>query len=90
VRQYRTTTVSRDTQHPVTYTPIMTEEELDEVDPANLPPIEVTESVVRCDGEMLKGLGHPAEFIRVTHDHPERCKYCGLTYIKVHGGHHHH
>lgn len=76
------------TIHPSTQTPVLTD--LEEIDPADLPPIQVTEAVVRCDGELLKGLGHPAEFIRVTYDKPERCKYCGLTYIRVHGDHHHH
>jgi NADH dehydrogenase (ubiquinone) Fe-S protein 6 len=57
------------------------------VDPDKLPPIQVTTGTARCDGEILKGLGHPTEFIRVGYEKEERCKYCGLRFIRVHGSH---
>ncbi len=54
------------------------------IDLDSLPPIEVTVSVARCDGDVENNMGHPSEFIRVSYDHPERCKYCGVRYIRVH------
>jgi NADH dehydrogenase (ubiquinone) Fe-S protein 6 len=46
-----------------------------------LPPIEVEGDVAVCDGADDTSL-HPREYIKVFHEYPQECKYCGLAYIR--------
>jgi len=55
-----------------------------------VPPIEVEEKVVWCDGGM-GGLGHPRVYLELQDENPVTCNYCGLRFVQKHGkGHHHH
>lgn len=49
-----------------------------------LPPIEVEGQTAVCNGFHSNGMGHPTEYIRVNFETPERCKYCGVKYIRKH------
>eukprot|EP01027_Heterolobosea_sp_BB2_P016639 GEZU01023661.1.p2 GENE.GEZU01023661.1~~GEZU01023661.1.p2 ORF type:complete len:124 (-),score=29.02 GEZU01023661.1:317-688(-) len=51
---------------------------------SEVPPIEVTSEVAKCNGGANPNLGHPVEFIRVDFHQPQTCKYCGLRYIRTH------
>lgn len=74
------------------------------VDPDDLPPIEVTSSIVRCDGvnevtpdlrvlptaAIDKRLGHPNVYIKLERLYEQkRCPYCGVHYKKVPTHKHH-
>jgi len=48
----------------------------------NLPPIAVEGETAVCNGFHSNGMGHPTEYIRINYDKPERCKYCGVKYIR--------
>ncbi|XP_053958378.1 NADH dehydrogenase [ubiquinone] iron-sulfur protein 6, mitochondrial [Anastrepha ludens] len=52
-----------------------------------VPPIEVTERVVYCDGGDAN-LGHPKIYINVDKPGPQICGYCGLRFVKKDGHHH--
>ncbi|KAG2387627.1 hypothetical protein C9374_001221 [Naegleria lovaniensis] len=49
-----------------------------------LPPIEVEGQTAVCNGFHSNGMGHPTEYIRVNFETPERCKYCGVKFIRKH------
>ncbi|XP_065065357.1 NADH dehydrogenase [ubiquinone] iron-sulfur protein 6, mitochondrial-like [Rhopilema esculentum] len=48
-----------------------------------VPPIEVNQRVVSCDGGG-GALGHPKVYINLDQDGPHACGYCGLRFEKKH------
>ncbi|XP_011212466.1 NADH dehydrogenase [ubiquinone] iron-sulfur protein 6, mitochondrial [Bactrocera dorsalis] len=52
-----------------------------------VPPIEVTDRVVYCDGGDAN-LGHPKIYINLDKPGPQICGYCGLRFVKKDGHHH--
>ncbi|KAL5970503.1 NADH dehydrogenase ubiquinone iron-sulfur protein 6 mitochondrial, partial [Taenia solium] len=48
----------------------------------NVPPKQVTESIVACDGGH-GALGHPRVYINLDKPGLHTCGYCGLRYEKV-------
>ncbi|XP_067626246.1 NADH dehydrogenase [ubiquinone] iron-sulfur protein 6, mitochondrial [Eurosta solidaginis] len=51
-----------------------------------VPPIEVSERVVYCDGGDAN-LGHPKIYINLDKPGPQTCGYCGLRFVKKDGYH---
>ena len=55
-----------------------------------LPVVEVKGSTARCSGVHEWSLGHPVQYIQLDRRHkftPATCKWCGLRFKKVDGGH---
>ncbi|EFC44296.1 NADH dehydrogenase [Naegleria gruberi] len=59
-------------------------ESIEGLDLDSLPPIEIDGETAVCNGFHSNGMGHPTEYIRINHTTPERCKYCGVRYIRKH------